>query len=78
MFVDRHEQFNMIKNYIYFWKKIEKLKVWIFEFNKDDTMKLKVYFLNCIIESKKQWSIIMIINNKYIFFANDSMQKVWT
>lgn len=47
------------------------------EFNKDDTMKLKFYPLNCIVKGENQPLIIIITPCKWTFFANNSIQKAW-
>lgn len=40
------------------------------KFNENNTIKTKHYFINCIIKHKKNCLIIIIINDKYTFFAN--------
>ena len=50
MFINRHEQSNIIKNYKVFFNKIKKLKPYIIEFDKDSIIKYKVYFSNCIVK----------------------------
>ena len=46
------------------------------EFNEDGAMKAKNYPRNYIVKDEKQWPIIIINYNKYIFFANDNIQEV--
>lgn len=41
------------------------------EFNENDIIIAKNYPINCIIKGKKYCLIIIIIHNKYIFFANN-------
>lgn len=42
----------MIKNYKRFLNKIEKLKLYLVEFNKDSIIKNKIDLLDCIIDYK--------------------------
>lgn len=46
MFIDKYKQSNTIKNCKNFFKKIEELKSYLIEFNKDDTIKEKNYLVN--------------------------------
>lgn len=48
-FIDEPKQFNMIDNYIDFLKRIEELKLFMVEFNKESTIKPGVYFSGCIV-----------------------------
>lgn len=50
---------------------MEKLKLYIIEFKKDGTMKLKVYFSNYIIKGKNEQPIIIITYNECILFINN-------
>ena len=76
MFIDRHKQSDIIKDYKNFSKKFEKLKLYMIEFEKDDVIKEKIYLFDYIVKGEKQWPIIIIIYNKYLFFANNSIYKV--
>lgn len=40
-------------------------------------MKLKIYPFNCIFGEHNYCLIVMITYNKYTFFANSRVQKVW-
>lgn len=53
----------------FFFKKIEELKSYIVEFDKNSAIKPKVYPSNCTVRGNNQWSIIVITHNKYIFFC---------
>ena len=44
----------MVKDHLYFLKKIKKLKLYIVKFNKNNIMKRKVYFYYYILKSKNQ------------------------
>lgn len=57
---------------------MEKLKSYIVEFNKDDTMKNKKYLLDCIVGRGIWWPIIVIIYDECTLFANDGICKAWT
>lgn len=52
IFVDKYERPDMIKNYINFLRKIEKLKTFLVEFNKNDNIRFKIYLLNYTIIKK--------------------------
>lgn len=55
---------------------MEKLKSYIIEFDKNDIMKPKAYPLDYAIRDNYYRPIIIITNNKCIFFVNDEIQKV--
>lgn len=76
VFMDVHKRPNVIKDYANFLKKIDKLNLFLIEFNEDGTIRSKVYLLNCIIKDKNSQPIIIITHDKYIFFANNRIQKV--
>lgn len=76
--MDKHEQFDIVKNRTNFEKKIEELKSYIVKFFEDDVMKLKVYPSNCIVKDKNQQPIILITYDEYSFSTNDRIQKAWT
>lgn len=75
VFVHKYKQSDMVEDYIHFLKKMEKLKLYMIEFNKDSTIKLKVYHFNCVVEGKNQRAVTVITYDKCIFSANNSMQK---
>lgn len=50
VFIDKYKWKNVMKDYKIFLKKIEELKSYIIEFNKNKTMKLIVYLSDCAIE----------------------------
>lgn len=56
---------------------MKELKSYIIEFDKNNAMKPKVYFLDCVVRGNKQQPIIVITHNKYIFSANDRIRKIW-
>ena len=56
---------------------MEELKPYIIEFDENDARKSKVYFSDCAIGEKNQWPIIVINDNKCLFFSNDGVCKVW-
>lgn len=73
MFVDRHEQFDIVDNCANLLKKIEELKSYMIEFFEDDVMKLKVYLSDYVVEGENCQLIIIITHNKYTFFANNGV-----
>lgn len=75
VFVDRYEQSHVVENCINFLKKIEELKPYMVEFNKDGTIKPKAYPPDCAIKDENQQSIIIITYDKHTFSANNGIQK---
>lgn len=52
IFLDKYKQSDMVEDYINFLKKIKKLKLYMIKFNKNDIIKLKIYFFNYIVKKK--------------------------
>lgn len=52
IFVYRYEQSDMRKNYNRFLNKMEELKLYLVEFDKNDKIKDKTYPSNCAVDSK--------------------------
>lgn len=77
IFVDRHKQCDIVKDYKNFFKKIKELKSYIIKFEENKIMKLKIYPFNCIFGRDNYYLIVMITYNKYTFFANSRVQKIW-
>lgn len=77
VFVDKHEQFDVVKDCRNFLIKIEKLKLYIVKFEENGIMKSKAYLFNCTIRRNKHQFIIVITHNKYIFFTNDRIWRAW-
>lgn len=71
MFIDRHEQSDAVKNCKVFLEKIQELKPYLVEFDKNDTIKPKVYPLDYEVRCNNQQSIIPITDDKCTFFANN-------
>lgn len=71
MFINGHEQSNVVENHKIFLNKIKELKPYIVEFNKDGTIKTKIYFLDYIVKGKNWRPIIMITHNECIFSVNN-------
>ncbi len=63
----------MVEDRNNFLKKMEDLKPYIVEFEKDGKMKPKVYSSDCTVGGNDRQSIIVITHNKYIFSANNSI-----
>lgn len=63
----------MVEDWSLFLTQIEELKLNIIEFDKDSIIKAKKYSLNSIMKNEKYQTIIKIIYNKYIFFANNKV-----
>lgn len=52
VFVDRHEQSNVVEDCANFLKKIKELKSYMIEFFKDGAIKPKVYPSDCIVKGE--------------------------
>lgn len=48
------------------------------EFDKDGTIKPKVYVPDCAVDGKNKRPIIVITHDECTFPANDSVKKAWT
>lgn len=57
---------------------MKELKPYIVGFKKNDIIKDKIYLSNSIVHSNDYCSIIIITYNKYIFSANNGVQKTQT
>lgn len=49
MFIDRHDQANVIEDHMNFFKRLKELKLYIIEFEKDSIIKPKIYLTNCVV-----------------------------
>ena len=78
VFVDGHEQSDVVedrKNFLY---KMEELKPYIVEFDENGAMKPKVYLADCVIGGNNWQPVIVITHDKCTFLANNGIQKAWT
>lgn len=75
IFINTHKQLDIIEDQNCFLTKIEKLKLYIVKFNKNNGIKIKNYLVNCVVKDKKYCLIIIITYDKYIFSINDRVQK---
>lgn len=64
MFVNSYKQPNVVEDYNWFLTKIEKLELYIVEFNKNNVIKAKNYLIDCAMEVEKFHLIIIITYNK--------------
>lgn len=69
MFINRNKNQILLKITIFFLKRLKKLKPYLVDFNKDNTMKKKDYLANCTISDSDCQPVIMIIYDKYIFLS---------
>lgn len=73
VFIDGHEQCDIVKDYKEFIRKMKELKPYMIEFKEDSVMKNKIYLSNCGVRGENQQSVILITNDKCTFFANDNI-----
>ena len=78
VFVNEHEQPDVIEDRERFLKIMEELKPYMVGFNEDGIMKDKEYSLDYIIGRRIRKPIIMITYDKCMFSANDGIYKAWT
>lgn len=74
VFVDRHKQSDLVKDYKNFLTKMEELKSYVVEFEENSIMKPKTYLFDyAVLGGDKDQSIIVIIYDEYIFSANNGV-----
>ena len=73
MFIDSHEQPNVVEDRNRLLTKIEKLKLYMFEFNEDGAMKAKDYAVDYIVGDEERRPIIVITHNEYTFSTNNGV-----
>lgn len=78
MFIDGHEQSNVVEDCKRFLTKMEELKSYIVEFEENGTIKPKIYPHDCAIEGEECRPIIVITHDECTFSANDGIRKAWT
>ena len=76
MFINGHEQSDVAEDCKVFLNKIEELKLYIVEFDKDGTIKPIVYPLNCVIGGNDWRPIIVITHDECTFSANNKIHKI--
>ena len=72
MFIDSHKRSDVVEDRNHFLTKIEELKLYIVEFNKDGAMKAKDP-IDYIMRGEKHRPIIVITHNECTFSANDGV-----
>lgn len=71
MFIGRYKQPDIVEDCKVFLEKIEKLKPYIIEFNKNSIIKSKFYLLDYMVRDNNWPSIIVITYDEYIFFIDN-------
>ena len=54
-----------------FFKRLEELKPYMVKFEENNTIKPKIYSIDCAVKVDKRQSIIVITHDKCTFFANN-------
>ena len=75
VFVDSHEQSNVVEDRNHFSTKIEELKPYLVEFNEDGKIKAKDYPVHFVGEGEERRPIIVITYDEFTFSANDGVRK---
>lgn len=68
----------MVEDCQKFLKIMKNLKLYLIKFEEDRSMKTKNYLDNCTIGNNICQLVIIITYDKYIFFINNEIQKIWT
>ena len=71
IFVDGHKRLDIMEDWKNFLQKMEELKPYIVEFDKNCAMKPKIYPADCVVREINQRPIIIIIYDECTFLAND-------
>lgn len=75
VFIDGYKQLDVMENRNCFLIKIEELKPYIVEFNKDSVIKIKNYPLSCTIREKEYYLVIIITYNECTFLQIMEFKK---
>ena len=78
MLIDGHEWSDVVKDHKNFLKKMEELKPYMVEFEKDGAMKAKTYPSDCAVGGPNWCPIVVITHDNYTFSVNNGIQKAWT
>ena len=77
MFIDGHERPDVVEDRRVFLNKMEELKPYMVEFDKNGAMKPKVYPSDCAVGGNHRRPIIVITHDECTFSANDGIRKAW-
>lgn len=78
LFINENERPDVVEDCNVFLEKIEQLKPYMVEFDKNKAMKPKVSTSNCAVGDNNWRPIIVITNDECTFFANNGIQKTGT
>lgn len=78
VFVDEYKWLNVVKDFIRFLNKLEKLKPYLVNFNENSIIKDKIYSSDCAIDGKNLWPVIVITYNEYTISAHEGIYNGWT
>ena len=73
IFINEHEQSNVMEDHKIFLEKMKKLKLYMVKLEKNGVIKKKIYLSDWAIHGPNYCSIIVIIHDKCIFSANDGI-----
>lgn len=75
VFIDGHEQPDVVKDRSVFLNKMEELKPYIVEFDENSAMKPKIYLLDYAVKGNHWQPIIVITHDECIFSTNNGIRK---
>ena len=78
VFVDGHEQADVVEDRKNFLKKMEELKLYMIEFYENGAIKPKTYPPDCVVGEENRQPVIVITHDKCTFSANDRVCRTWT
>ena len=73
VFIDENERSDVVEDCNNFLKKMEKLKLYMIEFEWDGKIKAKIYLSDYAIRGLNQWPIMVITHDECTFFINNSI-----
>lgn len=72
-FINGYKKLDIVKNQKKFWKTIKELNLYLVEYPINNVIKTKYYLSDFKIRGDNYWTMIVIMNNKYILISNDSI-----
>lgn len=78
VFIDGHEQSDVVEDCKNFLRKMEELKPYTVEFEENGAMKDKIYPCDCAIHGNDCRPVSVITHDECTFSANDGIRKAWS
>ena len=78
VFINTHERSDVMEDRKNLLGRMEELKLYMVEFEKNGVMKEKIYLPDCAVHSPNRHPIIVLTHDGYTFSANNGIRKAWT